>query len=224
MLYVNKQFSAEYRQCYYERTTFFLRIHASNVGKSTAPDNVPALHAAVEHISNHWKQTGNQLASAAAADASLESALPNFWDAPIGLLTSLRHCTIYIELGSCELSPQTLRNGDEDLSSLLGLVPAPGSTAATRLKLDVLRLVMLMAQLRTVRLVWETPKRKFKWAGTGDWRWELLGKSCAECLKGKKSLTGIEVKVGDSSSDCKWIGHHEDGTWLGGLQEWDVFQ
>jgi hypothetical protein len=77
MLFVSPEFSAEYRQCYYERTTFFLRIDENNAFRG-APQ--------LEGVK-------------ATVDRSPE-AVPNFWGAPDALLQNLRDCTLYIEIGN----------------------------------------------------------------------------------------------------------------------------
>lgn len=75
MCLVSRKLGAEYRQLYYERTRFFLRIHLGNV-----------LHG-IPHLIH---------------GTSASEAFPDFWGAPKILFEYLRECTVYVELGDIE--------------------------------------------------------------------------------------------------------------------------
>jgi len=209
MLFVSQQFSAEYRQCYYERTTFFLRVDRSNAFRA-----IPALN-----------RYGNRVCAA--------DAVPDFWSAPDALLRSLRNCTLYVELGEIASNVTSLHsislNKRKAREQLLGYgslaeIRAQDSLFDSAFRSSILNLLPHMQQLRSVYLVWDTSKdgTTRAWDDSTDWTWESLGEPFVEYLKQKVTIRAISVKVGDRFGYALWTGKREDGVWKGDLVRWDL--
>ncbi|KAF2688202.1 hypothetical protein K458DRAFT_415229 [Lentithecium fluviatile CBS 122367] len=201
LLFVSKQFSAEYRQCYFERTTFFLRVDRDNAF-STVPE-----------LDRHQKRTRASV------------GVPNFWRAPDALLRSLRHCTLYIELGdiasahqsrhSVALNKRDSRNKLKAFGSL-SEIRAQDAIFDTAIISSILLLLPHMQQLRTVQLVWDTSTESYTraWGNSTKWNWETMGEVFVDCLK-RKGMRRIVVKVGDRFGHDMWKGKWDDGEWKG---------
>ncbi|KAF2188169.1 hypothetical protein K469DRAFT_703629 [Zopfia rhizophila CBS 207.26] len=196
MVLVSKQFSAEYRQAFYERTRFFLRVDGKNAYR---------------------------------ADQALLRSTPgqdllNSWNTPVAFLSSLRHCTLYIEIGDIAASPESSHSISQIVKSASDLKEAKRVRNEMKmfqsldtlkyedvffddyLKMSVSKLVDQMQQLRSIHLVWETtvPYRsgqRFFTSTAANWTWDAPGKPFVERLKEKWNLRELRVKVRDKYGD-----------------------
>ncbi|KAF2473968.1 uncharacterized protein BDR25DRAFT_126570, partial [Lindgomyces ingoldianus] len=215
LLLVSKQISSEYRQAFYERTRFFLRIYASNAFQA-----LPMLL--------HFTRTQSNTPRASAP-------FPNFWNAPDALLANLRHCTLYIEIGEIASAPQSSHSVSQiarssiDLNeahqmvhemkkySSLNALKKNDSCFDNTLKCGIHKLLGHMTQLRSMHLVWETTRqgsRKFSNMTDANWTWATLGKPFVEALMMKRGLKRLQVVVGDRYNDVNEK-HHKGvgGRW-----------
>lgn len=213
--FVSKQFSALYSQCFYERTTFFLRIDSKSAFKG-----VPDLSRKLRP--NH--------------QASHSEGIPDFWGAPKALLSSLRHCTLFIELGDIATHPHSLHSissiarsnislddahvvrKELETYSSLAEIRAQDALFDSALISAVLTLFAHMQQLRSVNLVWDIAIHSMTSTAirnNTNWDWERLGETFVACLKRKRMMGEVRVKVGDQWKDASWNGAREDGVWKG---------
>jgi hypothetical protein len=208
-LFVSQQFSAEYRQCYYERTTFFLRVDTSNAFRA-----IPEL--------GHDKKL-----------VSTTVGVPDFWRAPETLLRNLRNCTLYIELGDIASATTSLHsvslNNRKARTQLQGYgslaeIRAQDSLFDSTFRSAIFNLLSHMQQLRCVQLVWDTSKigTTRAWDDSTNWTWKSLGEPFVECFKKNGTMRDINVKVGDRFGDNTWKGKRESGEWKGDLTEWEL--
>ncbi|KAF2265801.1 hypothetical protein CC78DRAFT_578973 [Lojkania enalia] len=215
MILVSKELSAEYRQAYYERTRFFLQICSSN-----AFFRLPTLaHSNIERRPPL---------------APSMSTLPNFWNAPENLLNSLRHCTLYIEIGeiashvdaahsvsrmlransSC---PEAGRvRAEMKTFSSLAEMKAQDKLFDTCLVSAVQELLIRMEQLRSVQLVWETfVSRLFDRSHATNWTWDVLGQPFVELLRGRRLMKEFRIRVGDQCGNMEIEDRRNvDGKWM----------
>jgi hypothetical protein len=209
LLLASSQLSLEYRQAFYERTRFFLRIDTSNAfrgapGLSTTPTS------------------------------STNTPIPDFWNTPTSLVTSLRHCTLYIEIGdiapharsthslalehraNASLSEAKLVREEMKRFSSFAAMQAANSHFDNTLVAAVHALLDAMKQLRSVQLVWDTGVDRSIRRGAGTcWGWEELGVPFVRVLEGRKGLREVMVRVGDSQVDhVRHVKRGEGGTWV----------
>ncbi|KAH7116002.1 hypothetical protein B0J11DRAFT_510351 [Dendryphion nanum] len=223
--FASKQIGAEYRQAFYERTRFFLRIDDHNAFRA-----IPSL------------------SQSATTPPPTLTDVPNFWRAPDALLTSLRHCTLYIELGDIASAPQSTH-------SLAQVIRASqANSEATRVREEmktfssydqlkeqdtifdhtiqdaIYNLLQHMGQLRSVQVIWDTTSfrhRNMYWSVSSQmsvraatkWQWKDLGEPLVERLQQRRQLKKLQVKVGDMHED--WVYNSErveGGGWKGGRE------
>ncbi|KAF2009916.1 hypothetical protein BU24DRAFT_427952 [Aaosphaeria arxii CBS 175.79] len=245
MVFVSKTLGAEYRQAYYERTRFFLRIDSQNCftavpalinsssssGGTTSPTAVAQPSGPGAHEPQQQPQQQQQY----------QDGVPNFWNAPLALLSSLRHCTLYIELGDIASSPRSshslsqvvrshrdifearrVREEMKTFSSFDDLKAGDAEFDST-LMAAVQRLLDQMAQLRSIQLVWETSvpvRARFTTACATNWMWVSLGQPFVEGLRRRANLRGLQVKLGDSFGDTVYVAQRgKEGKWEGGLKD-----
>ncbi|KAF2121448.1 hypothetical protein BDV96DRAFT_640840 [Lophiotrema nucula] len=217
---VSKKFSAEYRQAYYEHTRFFFHINSLN-----AFEALPQL------------AQGPRLRNS--AFEKHVSTLPNFWNASDKLLSSLRHCVLYIEIGDIASESYSAHSVSRVVRANISLPEARrvrmemktfNSHAAMKeqdsdfdltLINAIQRLIRHMAQLRSVQLVWNldvvTPARneRFSTSLNTDWSFRTLGEPFVVPLQAKRMLRRFEVKVGDKWEDTIVKGERgEGGKWI----------
>ncbi|KAF1955664.1 hypothetical protein CC80DRAFT_76908 [Byssothecium circinans] len=204
-LFISKQFSSEYRQCYYERTTFFLRIDHEN---------------AMNAVSD-WTERSVKV--------------PRFWGDSDLLVSNLRHCTLYIELcdivsfessSSRPSVPGSFHNASSPKNS--ERIPLPAShtqdPSKSPILAAILSLLSAMQQLRTINFVWVTTRPQSRWswdrkdACAPGRKWEELGQPVVEILKGKRNITKMRIKVGNQWQEIVWSGEREKGIWEGELE------
>lgn len=221
MILVNKELSMEYRQVFYERTKFFFRVDAQN-----AFNGAPELAS----VTTPPSEQGPPIQSYPSTIHG--GVLRNFWNAPEGLLRSLRHCTLYIELGviaGCGRAAHSLSQVTRSDTNLvearrvrremmlfrsLSELKAADTEFDNKMKDCILEILRRMEQLRSVQLVWETTVgRRVGLSEMVDWNWETLGVDIVKELKAKRGLEKMLVKVGDCRVDTVYIAEKESGEW-----------
>ncbi|KAF2708755.1 hypothetical protein K504DRAFT_455696 [Pleomassaria siparia CBS 279.74] len=213
---VNKELGAEYRQAFYERTEFFLRIHASN-----AFEGIPQLKAPPPPM-NAEDQTKREEGEIAAREREREreGGIPNLWNAPDALIASLRHCIIYIELGEIKWH----KDSSHSVKKLFPTV-TPAHVVTHRfevydeddvawdaqLKAAVFKIVD-MQQLRSVQLVWDnTIGDTLKTEKLAQWIWDSYGQPFVDALQKKRNLRSFQVRIGNRTDDMDLRGNRGEG-------------
>jgi hypothetical protein len=187
MVLVSKQLSAEYRQAFYERTKFFLRIYGHNAFKGIAPLEVTMTRP------------------------NTQPPLPNFWDAPDALLMNLRHCTLFVELGDSACYSASMRLQTVRLGTAIERQWVQGAVFDKAMEDAVGRLLEGMHQLRSVQLVWETTVGDRQSISTEGWSWEQFGDPFVKMFQEKRTLKRFQVRVGDMSENVEWKGDRAKG-------------
>jgi hypothetical protein len=246
MVLVSRQISTEYRQAFYERTKFFLRIDSQNAFKG-----VPEIALSLPHTEEGLgeEESGEEGSGEEGSGEGVlsenvprpDSIFPNFWDAPDALIASLRHCTLFIEIGDIACHPASTNGLSQCLPSyaskrhkqinhfLLASQPATAEartawdTAFNKAIKDAVRnLLEGMQQLRSVQLVWETSLATGQTGCPADdvWSYAALGAPLVEMLQERRILRKFQVKVGDKYEDVDMRGERgEGGEWKVGAYE-----
>ncbi|ORY18300.1 hypothetical protein BCR34DRAFT_596243 [Clohesyomyces aquaticus] len=252
LILVSKQVSVEYRQAFYERTRFFLRIDPSNafLGAPGLANPNPPTNTTTNQNKNKNKtksknknkfSTPNLFLGLESLHNPDDSSPPNFWSAPPSLVSNLRHCTLYVEIGEIAACPQSIHSlsalvrSEQDTSNArqvilqmkahrsLSSLQANDSVFDQTLLSAVLQLLDNMQQLRSLQLVWETTRPGGGYAdrATTNWKWETLGRPCVERAKGLEKLRDFRVGVGNQMGDVvevwkKWgkVGWEQDVDFL----------
>jgi hypothetical protein len=242
MILANKELSAEYRQVFYERTKFFLRVDAQNVffgAPELAATTTPPFEQA---LSTPIHTNGDTSADPSHPRTETESAeygggVRNFWNAPPGLLRSLRHCTLYVELGEiagCGRAAHSLSQVKRSDANVVEAhrvrremianyrsfseLKAADAVFDNMMKNCVKETLRQMEQLRSVQLVLETTVgRRVGVRATANWNWENLGAEIVEELKGRRRLERMQVKIGDCRGEFMYSAYRENGQWIGSL-------
>lgn len=158
---------------------------------------------------------------------------PNFWRAPDALLANLRHCTLFVELGEIACDAKAIHSLSRITRSNLSLTDARAvrgelktfrSHAEVKAKdaefdssivSAVLALLEHMQQLRSVQLVWDTTvagtRTSRATSSNTNWTWDFLGAVFLDCLKEKRNMRELRVKVGDRYGDTVYQGKKIDG-------------
>ncbi|KAF2866242.1 hypothetical protein BDV95DRAFT_205589 [Massariosphaeria phaeospora] len=216
MILTNQELSAEYRQCFYERTTFFLQISSHN-----AFLGAPQLALPSSTPSNPPPPTS--------------PPFPNFWNVPSSLLSSLRHCTLYIELGAIASQPASLHSVSQivrantsqadahlvrqELKTHTSLADIKAQDTAFDIALcaAIGALFAHMQQLRSVKLFWETSVvGGVNTATSTNWTWDTFGVPFVAVLEEKKPLREFQITVGGQEADVVYKAkRREGGKWEG---------
>jgi hypothetical protein len=203
VLLVSQQFSHEYRQCFYERTTFFLRVDAMNAFLGVPELNGEQPPWAMETVIDNNKGLG--------------TGIPRFWGDSDALLRNVRHCTLFIELGA--VASKNMDSYGE--SGFLNMVVAVErwNFFDTTIVDSILRVLHSMQQLRSISLVWAVgTSARFLFRSSV---WDRFGKPSEEVLKEKKSVVECKVKVGNQFQETVWSGKREKGVWKG---TWEIYE
>ena len=184
---VSKQLSAEYRQAFYERTKFFLRIYGHNAFKGIDSLEVPVTRPNTQPL------------------------LPDFWDVPDALLVNLRHCTLFVELGDSACYGASMRLQTIGLGAAIERQWVQGAVFDKAIKDAVGRLLEGMHQLRSVQLVWETDVGNSDGILTEGWSWEQFGDPFVKMFQEKRTLKRFQVKIGDKNENVEWKGNRAKG-------------
>ncbi|KAF1994770.1 hypothetical protein P154DRAFT_567091 [Amniculicola lignicola CBS 123094] len=209
MILASRQLSAEYRQAYYERTNFFLRVDSTNAFRT-----LPQLASSSSTTPSLLSATSNSAAS----------SLPNFWNAPVALLSSLRHCTLYVEIGDIACAPpsvhsaagavRALRDPSDGRRAMMNFssyeeLKAGDAPFDSTLLSAVIAMLAAMKQLRSIIIVWETStplhtSPRLTPTRTANWTWPVLGKPVVDTLRMRAcagALRKWQVQVGDRYAD-----------------------
>ena len=200
MIIVSKQLSAEYRQVYYERTSFFLRIDHQNLSRG------------IPHLAKEEKE-----------EVVSQPPVPNFWGASKSLFENLRYCTLYIELSSIEKAqgPVSQRAGwgwhrklnDTDVTtSIQTLIRSMRQIRTIHIVCDTnLRrhASSTMAKDLKQTCVGRKPyftaeERRQEYAqAIRKIYWNTFIRPFADLLMSKRSLRKFRIKIGDAAADLE---------------------
>lgn len=196
MILVSKQLGAEYRQTYFNRTRFFLRI---------------GLHNVLEGIPHLITASPERL------------IFPNFWRTSPELFENLRSCTLYIELGDIEKAVHVDRLHPsgvlKDTTFDTNITTAIQALIASMRQLQNVKLVWSTScsdrvplslrtdptPLHTFHHAWQRPRLPLDKAMT-DYNRGVFIDAFANTLMAKKSIRQFYISIGDEVEDLdiKW--------------------
>jgi len=232
MILVSKTISAEYRQAFYERTNFFLRIDNRQAYKA-----IPILHRMSVTAADRFQLQDERI-------TAKDATLPNFWDAPDAMLRNLRHCTLFVELGEIvqhrknaylqsvarnSTTTKNLHEGAKSMRSFLQSrkfkghinenirenVKEDNKALVSKIASTIHRLLDGMQQLRSIHLVWETTMGTDRDQSCAElFKWEDFGYPFVYRLQKIWNLKEFRIKIGNRLNDrgCEGV-KTEGGKW-----------